>query len=456
MESESKKAEKVFLISNGCHESYVDAALLESYFLRTPFFMQVNQIEDADLILFLGCSVMQTKEEETIEITKVLNKKKKPGAKVLVAGCISKVRPESAKDNPQQYSDLLKDISGLFRMNKEAQEIAAHFPYRPYRGKQGDIIDAVRAKTRSLRVAEYTSPQKQIRWSSEIFATIVNSLLSKYKEFIESRVDVWTEKTYAVKISTGCSGNCTYCSIKQSRGEICSKPLNAVLNEIRIGIKEGYTDFALIGTDIGDYGKDIGTDLQTLLHSIVTLPEHLQLRLRNLNPRWLIPNCNILGEIMKSGKISYIQSPIQSCSNNILKKMNRGYKAEDYLRAIKKIRNDYPNVFLKTQIITGFPGESEEDFLPSLELFKSGLFNYVDVFPFTPRPNTIASTLPDQLDYKLVIKRRRKLIMKSLFILGPKALLKRQRVHSNNSTSRRTASAHFSNPTSSDIEKPNS
>jgi threonylcarbamoyladenosine tRNA methylthiotransferase MtaB len=256
-------------------------------------------------------------------------------------------------------------------------------------------------------------------------------MLSKYKDFVESRVDVWTENTYAVKISTGCSGTCTYCSIKQARGDVCSKPPEKVMNEMRIGLQDGYHDFALIGTDIGDYGREIGTNLLELLTSIIALPNAFKLRLRNVNPRWLIPNGDALIGLLKTGKISYIQSPIQSCSNNILKKMNRGYTAEDYITTIKKIRGKCPSVFLKSQIITGFPAESEEDYLASLKLYEPGLFNYVDVFAYTPRPNTVASTFSNQIDPDIIIKRRRKLILKSLFELAPKQLFRQWRSSSN-------------------------
>lgn len=410
---------RVYILANGCHESYVDAALLESYFQNNQIFSQVDSLEEADLILFLGCTSMQIKEEETQETIEVLNKKKRPDAKLLIAGCVSKVRPEWVTPY-DQYADLIRDINGLLRLNEKAQEISAHFPYRPYRGSQGTVLDNVRSQIRQRRVEDYAPLSGKIPFGSlKYLSRITSFILSKYKDFIESRVDVWTEKTYAVKISTGCCGNCSYCSIKQSRGDICSKPIEAVINEIKTGLNNGYRDFALIGTDIGDYGTDIGTNLLELLKSIVALPNPLQLRLRNVNPRWLIPNCDPLIDLIKSSKITYIQSPIQTGSDRILKRMNRQYRAEDYLIAIRKIRKNCSSVFLKTQIIVGFPGETKEDFTASLKLYDSALFNYIDVFPYHPRPNTKASTLSDQIAQEIIMKRRRKLLLKSLFRLGP-------------------------------------
>ena len=202
-----------------------------------------------------------------------------------------------------------------------------------------------------------------------------------------------------------------------------SRPFQTIVSEVKEGLNLGYRDYALIGTDIGDYGSDLETNLLELLKAIISLPDSFRLRLRNVNPRWLIPNAADLCEILKSGKITYIQSPIQSGSEKILKLMNRGYLAVDYLDAIQKIRNTCEKVFIKTQIIVGFPGESEVDFQDSIKLYASGLFNYIDVFSYTNRPNTKASTMSGQIPQEVILRRRRKLRLKSLFQLAPRQLL---------------------------------
>ena len=105
--------------------------------------------------------------------------------------------------------------------------------------------------------------------------------------------------------------------------------------------------------------------------------------------------------------------------------MNRRYTSQDYLEAIKRIRAADPDIFIKTQIIVGFPGETKQDFHKNVELFKSGLFDYIDVFPYTDRPNTIATALPDHLPQEAIMARRAKLLCRSLFYLAPKHLLKK-------------------------------
>jgi len=252
----------------------------------------------------------------------------------------------------------------------------------------------------------------------------ITRLLSRYEAFVQKRIDVWDEGTYTIKISTGCSGACSFCSIKQARGTIRSRPSGEIVEDFKKGLAQRYTDFALIGTDIGDYGRDIGENLLDLLEMLVNLKGEFKIRLRNVNPRWLIPSAPQLRDLLASGKISYIQSPVQSCSENVLRLMNRGYRAEEFLRAVRTIRSASSEVFIKTQIVVGFPGETEEDFLANKRLYKSQLFNYVEVFAYSLRPNTRAEALPGQLPSAVVTARRRKLLLKSLFGLAPKQLLR--------------------------------
>jgi tRNA A37 methylthiotransferase MiaB len=419
----NKDKKSVCVITNGCHESFIDATMLEQYFREQSDFLVVKDIVKADLIVLLGCSVMQPKEDQTRELIKSISEQKRPDAELLIAGCIAKVRPEIAGHN-DKYSALFQEIQELLRREDKGIGFKANFPYRPYRDNREDLLGITRTRIREKKLLEYTSNCTGLsQVVAKRFSSIITCLLSKYGDFIESRIDVWNDKTYTIKISTGCCGNCSYCSIKQSRGKISSRSIADVVRDFKDGLEEGYKEFALIGTDIGDFGKDRGEDLLDLLYAVLELCGECKLRLRNLNPRWLIPNVDSLCDLLKSKGVVYIESPIQSCSNHILRLMNRGYKAEDYFDAMRKIRHACPNVFLKTQAIVGFPGESDEDFKEFLKLYESKLFNYVDVFPYTNRPNTEASIMPNQVPNEIIMKRRNKLLFKSLFQLAPRQLL---------------------------------
>jgi len=420
----SARKKKIFILSNGCHESYMDTAMLEQYFDSKEKYVLVTDLAEANLIILLGCSVMQGKEDETREIIKMIEEHKSPGAKQVIAGCISKVYPELISSDEDSLS-LTQKIDDLLNPKYTDNHVNPHFPYKLYR-KDGDDLMAVakqHRRNKSLRLS-ITDTRGFIGTATVKLSGIATKLLSKYNNFIQQRIDVWDKGTYTIKISTGCYGNCSYCSIKQSRGTVRSRKIEKVVEDFKEGLSQGYTSFALIGTDIGDFGKDNKENLLDLLRRLVKLDGSFKIRLRNLNPRWLISSAPQLCELLVGGKISYIQSPIQSGSNNVLKLMNRGYKAEDYLAVIKKIREACPNIFIKTQIIVGFPSETAQDFLQDALLYKSKLFNYIDVFGYTDRPNTQAMTLPNHLPPTVVSERNKKLLCKSLFSLAPKQLVK--------------------------------
>jgi MiaB/RimO family radical SAM methylthiotransferase len=229
-------------------------------------------------------------------------------------------------------------------------------------------------------------------------------------------MNVYNANTFSIYISTGCGGKCTYCSIKQSRGYVKSKPLNNVLREYNRGLSKGFKDFALLGTDIGFYGKDIDTNLILLLEKMIELDRNVRIRLRNVNPRWLINNSKRFLDIIKKrkGNIVYIQSPVQSGNDRVLSLMKRGYKIENYLDCIKKIRKADPSVFIKTQFLVGFPGETDLEFNDSLDLLRLKLFDYVDVFRYSNRRNTKASEMVDQVPESVIMHRYNILFLKNL------------------------------------------
>ena len=203
--------------------------------------------------------------------------------------------------------------------------------------------------------------------------------------------------------------------------------MDVIFKEFNQGLDHGYRDFALLGTDIGDYGKDLGIDLLDLLEKLVTHKEQFTLRLRNVNPRWLIPSVSHFCELLKFGKIKYILTPVESGSNRILRIMNRGYNVEDYLKAVRKIRIAYPSILIKTQLMVGFPGETDDDFRKSMQLLRTFLFDYLEVYAYTKRPGTKAGYLLEEVDDMIITSRYRKLLYRSFLLLPLKRWLAKSR-----------------------------
>lgn len=333
------KKKSVMIIANGCQENRLDAQLLINYFSDERKYEITESSSEADMFIVLGCLVTQHMENESIDLLQFL-RKAYADKEVLLMGCIAQVRPE-IHTNVSTDGFPLEEIRDLIGLKKTSRKHAAHFMNR-----NGEEIQNYIA-SRKLGVFEnYLGLSQGV--SSRIFPLVFN-LASQYKQYIESRIASFGRNIYSIKISTGCRGKCSYCSIKIGRGSITSKSIAGVIDEFREGLDAGYRDFALIGTDIGDYGADIGTNLSSLLREITDIPGNFIIRLRNINPRMLISDFDSFLAVLDSGKIVYMLSPVQSGNDRILKLMKREYSVSDYMRCIGRISDVYPRIVLRTQ-----------------------------------------------------------------------------------------------------------
>ena len=409
---DSSKLKAIFFAATGCHENFMDSALVRARFGDMDGFRECESFEEADIIVIMGCSVHQFMEDQTRELIHYINEHKSRNAEVVVLGCISKVRPEFApRDGIGRQISM--SIDNILDFENRGDEIEINCPY------DRKVLDSVEALSQRRKVffrEFYTREERSVLHTlTDPGFRLLFYLLKRYKDYLESRIDVFNDKTYCIKISTGCLGQCSYCSIKLSRGSVKSKSLDNILAEFQRGLDLGYKHFALLGTDIGDFGRDMGMDLCDLLEKMVSIDKDFKIRLRNVNPRWLIPNWLRFKPILETGKISYIQSPIQSGNNRILGLMKRGYNAEDFLACTREIRLRYPSVVLKTQIMVGFPTETETEFLESINIVNSAIFDYADVFRYTKRPRTPASLMEPEVPDDVIMRRHRKILFRSLF-----------------------------------------
>jgi threonylcarbamoyladenosine tRNA methylthiotransferase MtaB len=223
-----------------------------------------------------------------------------------------------------------------------------------------------------------------------------------------------TDKDYYIKISTGCLNACSYCAVKLSRGEVRSKPVAAILAEFKKGLRLGYDEFALLGTDLGSYGRDLGINLATLLNELIKIDGGYKIKLRNVNPRFLKEMLPELDQSFASGKIVHLSSAAQSGSNRILDRMQRGYSTEAYQETMRHVQRHYPHIDLRTQIMVGFPGETDTDFACTLELLDAIFFNSIEIYKYSRRPQTAAAKLEDLVPAHIIDKRYNRLYAKSL------------------------------------------
>jgi tRNA A37 methylthiotransferase MiaB len=177
------------------------------------------------------------------------------------------------------------------------------------------------------------------------------------------------------------------------------------MKEFLEGLKLGYERFALISTDSGSYGRDIQTNLVKLLREMISVEGECLLSLRNVHPRALIKMLPEFLEVFKSGKIVHMTTAAQHGNNRILQLMKRDYKIEDFKFAINAVKQICPKLKIRTQLMAGFPGETNVEFSDTLKLLDEIQFDFIEVYKYSPRPNTLASEMPNQVTNKIANKR---------------------------------------------------
>jgi len=218
-------------------------------------------------------------------------------------------------------------------------------------------------------------------------------------------VCAWTPITF------GCNNFCTYCIVPYVRGRERSRQPEAILREIKQLVASGYKEITLLGQNVNSYGKDLPDkiDFAALLSRVCQIEELIRLRFLTSHPRDF--HQRLIEEIARQPKVcEHIHLPVQAGNNKILKKMNRGYTREEYLALIKNLRQAIPQVAITTDLIVGFPGETNEDFLQTLDLVENVRFASAFTFVYSNRSGTPAAKMPDQVPAEIKKERIQTLI----------------------------------------------
>ena len=317
----------IFGCQMNVHESEKIAGILENL-----GYQATDNIEDADVIAFNTCCIRDTAEKRAIGNIGAVKplKKKKKDLIVIVAGCM-----------PQQ--------------NGVAESLFKKFPFI-------DII--IGTHNISSLSEKVLAIKKQRKHQLEILYTdgYIDDETSKMSR--TSFPNAWVNITY------GCNNFCTYCIVPYVRGRERSRNMDNILAEICSLVKDGYKEITLLGQNVNSYGKDFNdnyTNFAKLLDEIGKIEGKFRVRFMTSHPKDLSPE--VVDVIAKYDNLcNNIHLPIQSGSNAVLKAMNRRYSREHYLELIKMIREKLPNVGITTDIMVGFPGETQEDFLNTMDL----------------------------------------------------------------------------------------
>jgi MiaB/RimO family radical SAM methylthiotransferase len=205
---------------------------------------------------------------------------------------------------------------------------------------------------------------------------------------------------YYLQVCQGCVNNCSYCAIKTAKGFVTSKSIDKIIGEVELGMRKGYERFMLLADDCGSYGADIGGDFADLLNALQDFDMRISIN-------YIEPNGfqKLYPKIHKKvfDRIDFINIPVQSTSKRILKLMNRHYDIDDITKIVREIKQDFPDVYLETHVIYGFPSETMEEFRDSFRL--ADHFDSVIYFYYTDRRNVKASSLPHKLSCEEIIRR---------------------------------------------------
>ena len=259
--------------------------------------------------------------------------------------------------------------------------------------EKGNIVDIVE---------KYSSKNKQ----QEI------GKIEEEKNFQDFGTVTYTEKTRAViKVQDGCNNFCSYCIIPYAKGRVRSRKIESVLQEIGEIVKKGIKEVVITGIHVASYGKDFedGTQLIDLLEEINKIEGLKRIRLGSLEPNIITEE--FVNRLSKLEKIcNHFHLSLQSGCNETLKRMNRKYVVEEFEKGVTLLRNKFPNVALTTDIIVGFPGETDEEFNITYNFLEKIKFSKMHIFKYSQRKGTIAAKMKEQISSTVKEQRSNKLI----------------------------------------------
>ncbi|MDK2915636.1 MAG: threonylcarbamoyladenosine tRNA methylthiotransferase [Euryarchaeota archaeon] len=199
-----------------------------------------------------------------------------------------------------------------------------------------------------------------------------------------------------VQVASGCVGRCSYCITRFARGRLVSAPAEEILDAVRALVASGAYEIQLTGQDVAAWGLDRGESLPDLLQEIAKLPGKFAVRLGMMHPATVLGILDPLVEAYESDKIfRFLHLPAQSGSDTVLELMERGYTAADVVRIVDVFRERYPDMMISSDFITGFPGETDEEFSQTLDLLRRAAFVKVNITRYSRRPGTPAAALKD-------------------------------------------------------------
>ncbi len=365
-------SKKICFVTLGCKVNQTESEAVAQLF-REAKYQVVGANEKADVVVINTCTVTNTGDSKSRQVIRRMIREH-PESVVVVMGCYAQTAP----------GDVL-GIEGV------------------------DLVLGTQDRMKMLEWLEQVTterkPQNAVHeiWEAEEFEE-----LPQLSEEHRTRA--------LLKIQEGCNQFCTYCIIPYARGPLRSRLPENALAEARRLVEAGYPEIVLTGIHTGYYGQDLRGELGEewnlahLVRELVKIPGLCRLRLSSIEPMEYTPA--LIESIVSSDKVCpHLHVPLQSGSDRILTRMNRPYTLHEYRDLLERLRQRIPNLAVTTDIIAGFPGETEDDHAATLEFVKACGFSGINVFPYSKRKGTPAANFPDQVSRQLKAQRVKDLLL---------------------------------------------
>ena len=359
---------KLHLITYGCQMNEYDSERVAGL-LREQSYELTDNEADADLILLNTCAIREKAEDKVFSKLGRLRELKvsRPDLVLGVMGCMAQLQ-QSVVQQRAPYVDLVFGSPAIARV--------------------GELVERARRERRPL-METGEAPLVKI--------TAKPAVAGRLKAF--------------VTVMEGCEKHCTFCVVPRTRGRERSHSPDAIVAEVRGLVAEGVREVTLLGQTVNAYGRDLTppTNLAELFARVSEVEGLQRIRFTTSNPYNLTPE--LIRAMREVPKVcEWFHLPLQSGSNRILERMNRGYTRERYLELIDEILAAVPDMALSTDLIVGFPGETEDDFAATLEMVERVRYDNIFAFRYSRRPGTPAAEMPDQVDEAVKAARNTRLL----------------------------------------------
>ncbi|WP_148701077.1 tRNA (N(6)-L-threonylcarbamoyladenosine(37)-C(2))-methylthiotransferase [Candidatus Nitrososphaera evergladensis] len=360
-EEPAKGKEKVWIEAYGCSASMADSEMITGL-LKNAGYEIASSRKEGSLNLIVTCSVKDTTEHKMVHRIKQLSKTGKP---LVIAGCL----PKADRAMVESLSPMAS-LMGPHSIDRSADVVGSAF--------SGNRLLALE----DSRVAKVNIPRVRI-----------NPVVS------------------IVEIASGCMSECTFCQTKLAKGWLYSYRIGDIARQVRDDVSAGCKEVWLTSTDSGCYGRDMGTNLAELLRACAGIDGDFKIRVGMLNPQYMP---DMIGEIAdvyarNDRLFRFIHMPVQSGSERILRKMKRGHTAQVFSEAVKTLRAKMPDFTISTDIIVGFPNETEEDFQRTLDLLNETQPDVVNISRYSARPGTESARMKNRVSSQVAKERSARL-----------------------------------------------